>query len=54
MSFMQEAVDEWIRNVGRDRPDHPWILSNYDTWHKNPFYNGPPRRHPEDDYSDEE
>ena len=48
MIFMQEAVREWVRNVGYDRPDQPWILSDYDSWEKNPFYRGPPVPHPEE------
>jgi hypothetical protein len=47
---MQDAIREYIWNVGRDRPDQQWILSDYDTWHKNPFYIGPAQPHPEDNY----
>ena len=55
MSFIDDAVREYIWNVGRDQRDQQWILSHYDTWHKNPFYIGPPQRHPEDNYySDDE
>lgn len=45
---MQEAADEYVWNVGRERPDVEWISSPYDSWHKNPFYTGMPGRHPED------
>ena len=45
---MAEAANEYVWNVGRDRPDVEWILSPYDTWHKNPYYTGEPGRHPED------
>ena len=48
MSFMQEAVAQWVWAYGSERPDQAWILSDYDTWHKNPFYTGPETRHPED------
>jgi hypothetical protein len=44
-----EACREYARNVGAERPERPWILTDYDTWERNPFYSGPPARHPEDD-----
>lgn len=43
-----EAANEYVINVGRDRPDVEWISSPYDSWHRNPFYTGEPGRHPED------
>jgi len=46
---MQEAVREWSWNVGSDRPTQQWILSDYDTWERNPHYIGPDLGHPEDD-----
>lgn len=50
-----DAVREYTRNVGRDRADQEWILSPYDSWERNPFYQGPEGRHPEDyDESDYE
>ena len=55
MSFMQEAVREWVWNVGQDRADQQWVLSDYDTWERNPHYTGPDQGHPEDEhYEDEE
>jgi len=48
MSFQEDAVREWVWAYGSERPEQAWILSNYDTWHKNPFYQGPEQRHPED------
>ena len=55
MSFMQEAVREWVWNVGQDRADQQWVLSDYDTWERNPHYTGPDQDHPEDEhYEDEE
>ena len=56
MSFMQEAVREWAYNVGHDNPDQAWLLSDYDTWERNPFYRGPKVPHPEDysEFEDEE
>jgi len=55
MTFATEtdACREYARNVGRENPDRAWIGTHYDTWERNPFYVGPPQRHPEDD-SDEE
>jgi len=46
-----DAVREWVYNVGAyDRfKDCEWLLTNYDTWEKNPHYSGPPQRHPEED-----
>lgn len=43
-----EADREYARNVGRMRPESAWILSDRDAWYPNPFYQGPPVRHPED------
>jgi hypothetical protein len=48
----QDAVREYARNAGSENADQAWILSPYDTWERNPFYVGPPARHPEDDYGD--
>lgn len=48
MSFQQEAVREWAWIVGAERPDQEYLLSNYDSWEKNPHYRGAPGRHPED------
>lgn len=38
--------------LGYDQPDRAWILTDRDVWHKNPYYQGPPVPHPEDDYQD--
>jgi hypothetical protein len=46
--FKEKAVREWVWVVGRDIPDQEYILSDYDSWEKNPFYLGKPGRHPED------
>jgi len=46
---MQEAVREWAWNAGQYRLDQQWILSNYDTWERNPHYTGPDQGHPNDD-----
>lgn len=44
-----EAMAEYADNVGIDRPDMAWILTDYDVWMANPHYCGPAVRHPEDD-----
>ena len=43
-----EADLEYAHNVGRERFDCAWILSDRDVWYRNPFYDGPPQPHPED------
>jgi hypothetical protein len=52
MSATDDAVREYVWNVGRDRKNVEWILSPYDTWHKNPYYTGTPGVHPEDSPED--
>lgn len=42
-----EAVREWAWVVGQERPDSQWLLSDYDTWERNPHYTGPEQAHPE-------
>jgi hypothetical protein len=54
MSFMREAVREWVWIVGQDRSDQQWILSSYDTWERNPHYTGADQPHPEDEYYGDE
>jgi len=49
MSFMQEAVRQWSCDIGSDRPTEQWLLSDYDTWERNPHYIGPDQGHPEFD-----
>lgn len=44
-----EADREYATNVGSERPDVPWILSDRDVWYRNPHYKGKPVPHPEDD-----
>lgn len=44
-----DAAHEYALNVGREHPESAWILTPYDSWEPNPFYSGPPVRHPEDD-----
>lgn len=45
-----EAHKEMIQIFGAEKPDHAWILTDFDVWEKNPYYNGPEVPHPEDDY----
>jgi hypothetical protein len=44
-----EAVAEFAHNAGADHPDQAWLLHDWDVWVRNPFYCGPPVRHPEED-----
>jgi len=48
-----DAMYEYARNVGKERPDIAWILDPRDVWMKNPFYQGPPVPHPESYYEEE-
>jgi hypothetical protein len=48
VNYIQQADAQWAHEVGRDRPEHAWILSDRDVWYPNPFYKGPPMPHPED------
>lgn len=47
MSFISSALREWAFNVGQDRLDRQWLLTDYDSWEKNPHYRGPDQGHPE-------
>ncbi len=50
-----EAVQEFALNIGQDNIEQCWLLTSYDTWVRNPFYNGPIQPHPESyDYEDED
>lgn len=42
------ALHQYAEAYGEERPDVEYILSPYDTWHRNPFYTGEPGPHPED------
>lgn len=48
MSYIHDAVIQYVIAHGADDPARAWILSPFDTWHENPFYVGPAVRHPED------
>lgn len=56
--FHYTSDSEWDRQDaierGSRRQDRQWVLSDRDVWHRNPYYNGPEQRHPEDyGYDDE-
>jgi len=58
--FTYSTDAEWDRAAARERgaadPASAWICTDRDAWYPNPFYQGPPVRHPEDDqdlYDDE-
>ena len=46
----QEAHLELTMLGGLSKPDHQWILTDFDVWERNPYYEGPPQPHPEDDH----
>lgn len=51
-----DAIREYVHVVGAESPDKVWILTDYDTWEKNPHFHGPLCKtawHPEDDEVDE-
>jgi hypothetical protein len=50
--YYSMAFKEYAREHGRENPDQAWINTPMDTWEPNPFYRGPPVRHPEDDRED--
>ena len=45
-----DAMREYAANVGVDRPEVEWLLTDYDVWVRNPFYTGPPGPYPEDEF----
>ena len=49
LATYDDAMAEYARNMGDQRADQQWLLSDYDVWVKNPHYVGPPQPHPEDD-----
>ena len=44
-----EAYREMVRNMGEDRQQDEWLLTDFDTWERNPHYTGPRGPHPEDE-----
>ena len=49
-----EACREYAMNVGADHPEQAWLLTDYDTWERNPHYHGPAVPHPEDYHGEDE
>lgn len=43
------AVHQYAGVYGAENRDRPWILSPFDTWEPNPYYQGPPAKHPEEE-----
>lgn len=39
------------RQIGQLYPERAWVSTDRDVWHRNPFYQGPPQPHPEDDHA---
>lgn len=54
--FHYSTDAEWDRAGARERgaedPERAWILSDRDAWYPNPYYQGPPIPHPEEEYQD--
>lgn len=54
-AFTYASDADWdradARQRGEENPDVAWICTDRDVWHANPFYQGPPVPHPEDDYA---
>ena len=50
--FEHMANKDEALEMGRANTDHAWVCTSRDTWEPNPFYSGPPVRHPEDDVDD--
>jgi hypothetical protein len=48
VSSTMECSQEDARLAGRTRSNQAWILSDFDVWHRNPYYVGPAQPHPED------
>jgi len=42
------ACREFAFNAGADRPNEEWLLTDRDTWERNPHFEGKPSPHPED------
>ncbi len=43
-----DARREYAYNAGANRPDREWLLTDWDTWERNPHYTGEPGPHPEE------
>jgi hypothetical protein len=52
--YLSEAIFEYASNHGAEDTESAWILSPFDSWERNPHYEGPEVPHPEyDGYEDE-
>ena len=40
------ACREFAANAGADRPDEEWLLTDRDTWERNPHFQGEAGQHP--------
>lgn len=49
MSFESMANADNALDLGRANTSAAWILTDRGSWTQNPFYDGPPVGHPEDD-----
>lgn len=45
---VQDGIRQWVRAYGEEHPDREWLLSDRDTWERNPYYTGEAGPHPED------
>jgi hypothetical protein len=56
LTYSSEA--EWdsaaALELGAKSPQRAWVLTDRDVWYANPFYKGPPVRHPEDDHEEDQ
>lgn len=52
MNYVTEAIREWAWNIGADphNIDRQWLLTDYDSWERNPHYTGPDMGHPDDEW----
>ena len=46
------AMREFAWNAGADRPNEEWLLTDRDTWERNPHFQGSPSPHPLDNPED--
>jgi len=46
------AMREFAFNAGADRPNEEWLLTDRDTWERNPHFEGEPTPFPEDNPED--
>ena len=47
--IIRESIEEQRQIFGAENPHKQWILSDWDTWERNPYYTGPDQGHPEDE-----